>query len=174
MLVKKICRQVNALLRKYQERDPFKLAQAMGIGVSFANMGKGKGACKGFFLYHSRQSHITVNADLPAPLQRVVLAHELGHAVLHRKAARMRTFHDFTLYDTSSELEYEANLFAAELLLDDQVVKDRLTEDTFFFAVAKELGVPAELLDFKFRILKRKGWLINSPIHAPNNFLKEV
>ncbi len=174
MLIEKICNSVAELLHKYKERNPLKLARAMGIGVSFANMGKGKGACKGFFLYHSRQGHITVNADLPAPLQTVILAHELGHAVLHQKEVSMRAFHDFALFDTSSELEYEANLFAAELLLDDALVKERLTEDTFFFSVAKELRVPAELLDFKFRILKRKGWQITSPIHARNDFLKGV
>ena len=51
---------------------------------------------------------------------------------------------------------------------------DLLSEDTFFFSVAKELEVPLELLDFKFRILKRKGWLIESPIQSNSNFLKHL
>jgi len=29
-----------------------------------------------------------VNSDLPEQMQRIILAHEIGHAVLHRKAAR--------------------------------------------------------------------------------------
>ena len=86
----------------------------------------------------------------------------------------MKAFHDFALYDTSSQMEYEANLFAAEYLLEDDEVTELLSEDTFFFSVAKELGVPPELLDFKFRILKRKGWLIESPIQSNSNFLKHL
>ena len=86
----------------------------------------------------------------------------------------MRAFHDIALYDTSSQMEYEANLFAAEYLLDDEVVRERLNEDTFFFSVAKELMVPAELLDFKFRILKRMGWHIESHILSNSDFLKGI
>ena len=37
----------------------------------------------------------------------------------------------------------------------------------------KELGVPAELLDFKFRIMKNKGYRIEAPYIAKSNFLKD-
>jgi Zn-dependent peptidase ImmA (M78 family) len=161
-------------MRKYDETDPWKLASAMGIIIEVMPLGSSENSCKGFFLYQSRKRHITINADLPEPVQRIILAHEIGHAVLHHKAAKVNAFHDFALYDTSSQMEYEANLFAAEYLLDDDVVTERLSEDTFFFSVAKELEVPPELLDFKFRILKRKGWLIESPIQSNSDFLKHI
>lgn len=169
-----ICREVSRLMQKYDEPDPWKLADAMGIIIDVMPLGNTQNSCKGFFLYQSRKKHITINSDLPETVQRIILAHEIGHAVLHHKAAKMRTFHDFALYDTSSQMEYEANLFAAEFLLEDDVVAERLSEDTFFFSVAKELEVPPELLDFKFRILKRKGWLIESPIHSNSDFLKHI
>lgn len=71
----------------------------------------------------------------------------------------METFHAFFLYNSTSQIKYEANLFAAEYLLDDKLVADLLTEGTFFFSVAKELNVPPKLLDFRFRILSvRNGW----------------
>jgi len=174
MTIEAICREVERLMRKYAEPDPWKLAQAMGIFVDEHPLGKSPKACKGFFLYQSRQKHITINSDLPEMVQRIILAHEIGHAVLHQAAAKMRAFHDFALYDTSSQFEYEANLFAAEHLLEDTVVRERLSKDTFFFSVAKELAVPPELLDFKFRILKRKGWQLESPIQAKSDFLKHI
>lgn len=93
--------------------------------------------------------------------------------MLHQKT-KINNFHDFVLYDSTSQYEYEANLFAAEYLLDDELVREKLSEDTFFFSVAKELEVPPELLDFKFRILKRKGWNLESPILADSNFLKNL
>jgi len=161
-------------MRKYDEPDPWKLAEAMGIIVQVMPLGNTDKSCKGFFLRQSRKKHITINSDLPEPIQRIILAHEIGHAVLHHEAAKMKAFHDFALYDTSSQMEYEANLFAAEYLLEDDEVTELLSEDTFFFSVAKELEVPPELLDFKFRILKRKGWLIESPIQSNSNFLKHL
>ncbi|MPM76217.1 hypothetical protein SDC9_123214 [bioreactor metagenome] len=162
-------------MRKYGETDPAALARAMGVIVAYEPMGSYPEACKGFFMYQSRKKLITVNSDLPETLQRIILAHEIGHAVLHRKAlVSLKAFHDFSLYDTTSQFEYEANLFAAEYLLEDQQVIEKLNDDAFFFGVAKELYVPPELLDFKFRILKNKGWALDSPITASGDFLKTI
>jgi Zn-dependent peptidase ImmA (M78 family) len=156
------------------ESEPERLAQAMNLLVRYEPMGTTPKACKGFYLYQSRRHVITVNSDLPAALQRIILAHEVAHAVLHREVVKLRAFHDFALYDNSSVYEYEANLFAAEYLLDDDEVMGKLSEDTFFVGVAQELRVPPELLDFKFRILKRKGWQVESPILANSDFLKRI
>lgn len=161
-------------MKKYDEKDPWKLAKLLGVIVAEEPLGLEPNSCKGFYLYHSRKKHITINSQLTYGARRIILAHELGHAILHSKVKSMSAFHDFVLYDTSSHYEYEANLFAAELLLEDQVVCEKLSDDTFFFSVANELEVPAELLDFKFRILKRKGWHLESPIMANSDFLKHL
>lgn len=69
--------------------------------------------------------------------------------------------------------EYEANLFIAELIISDEYLLELLNErDKSFFRIANELYVPAELLDFKFRILKNKGLRIESPYVAQADFLK--
>ena len=52
---------------------------------------------------------------------------------------------------------------------------DLLNEDISFFGAASRLNVPAELLDFKFRVLKRKGYkVIDPPLTANSDFLKNV
>ena len=72
-------------------------------------------------------------------------------------------------------MEQEANLFAAEYLPDDQAVLETLNSDTTFFAAASELYVPMELLDFKFRVMKWKGYkLMEPPISARSNFLRDM
>ena len=48
-----------------------------------------------------------------------MIAHELGHAVLHSKIATMKGFQEMEVLDGSSLEENEANFFAAELLLED-------------------------------------------------------
>ena len=117
---------------------------------------------------------ITVNCNLPVVIQRIIVSHELGHAVLHRKSG-VKAFHDIGLFDESSLTEKEANLFAAEYLLNDEEVLDTLNRDTTFFTAAAKLYVPIELLDFKFRVMKWKGYkLIEPPILARSNFLANM
>lgn len=79
------------------------------------------------------------------------------------------------MFDESSMMEKEANLFAAEFLMDDRDVLRALNRDTTFFSAAAMLRVPAELLDFKFRVMKWKGYkLIEPPINANSNFLHDI
>ena len=175
MSVDYICREVKRLKKKYHESDPFKLCDAMGIILLDAPMGNYQGACKGFFLTQSRKRSITINSDLPEELQRIIVTHELGHAVLHAKAAGVNAFHDFELFDSASIMEYEANIFAADFLMDDDDVLEKLNEDISFFSAAALLRVPPELLDFKFRLMKRNGYkMIDPPLMANSNFLKNV
>ena len=94
--------------------------------------------------------------------------------MLHRHSG-IHAFHDIGLFDESSLLEKDANLFAAEYLLRDQDVLETLNRDTTFFSAAAMLRVPAELLDFKFRVLEWKGYkLIEPPISARSNFLANM
>ena len=129
----------------------------MGILLLQQHLGNDPDSVKGFFLVNKRIRTITVNADLPLIIQKIIVAHELGHATLHRNSGTF-AFHEVTLYDSVSVYEKEANLFAAELLLNDNEVLEALNQDSTFFTAASELMVPAELLDFKFRLLKWKGY----------------
>lgn len=167
--------EANRIRRQYNESDPIRLCRAMGILLLWQSMGVYEGCCKGFYMMQSRIQVIVLNNDLPPTLQRVILAHEIGHAVLHKKIRSISTFHDFQLFDKTSRYEYEANIFAAEFLMQDKDVLEFMKGDASFFNAAKELNVPEELLDFKLRILqRRKGELIDPPLMASADFLKRV
>ena len=86
----------------------------------------------------------------------------------------MSGFQELEVLEKRSDkpMEYEANLFAAELLLEDETVLKLLNEYTFF-ETASMLNVPAALLDFKFGILKAKGYGISSLHYGKSDFLKE-
>lgn len=176
MTIEGISQAVDKVIKKYEERDPFRLARAMNIKVLLESMGDFPEACKGFFMVQSRKKIVVINSDLPEVLQRIILAHEIGHAVLHAEHLQaVKAYHDFSLYDATDKTEYEANLFAADILLRDEEVIEKLQEDNFFFGVASEFMVPPEMLDFKFKILKAKHLLtLESPISAPGNFLKRL
>lgn len=134
-------------------------------------MGTGPRSCKGFFLASSRCKLIVINSDLPENIQRIIIAHELGHAVLHGDSA-ISAFHEFAIFDATDRMEYEANVFAAEFMLDDDEVMESLEMQMDFFQMAKCLYVAPELLDFKLRILQQQGVKINAPYIAHGDFLK--
>lgn len=174
MTYSEISTAVAKLIKKYDERNPFRLCRAMGIKLIFQPMGTAPDAVKGFFLEKNRIRVIVINSDLPEIIQRIIGAHELCHAEFHRKSG-IHAFHEVTLFDQTSEFEKDANLFAAELLLEDKEVLDVLNQDTTFFSAAAMLLVPAELLDFKFRVMKWKGFkMIEPPINARSNFMKDM
>lgn len=169
-----ICKAVAKLKRKFDESDPFRLCRDMGIVLLFRPLGTDPDSVKGFYLESKRIRTITVNCDLPLVIQKIIVAHELGHAVLHRSGGTL-AFHDVTMYDSTSVFEKEANLFAAEYLLSDDDVLNALNRDGTFFSAASELMVPAELLDFKFRVLKWKGYkMMESPMSVQSNFLHDM
>ena len=174
MYYAEIVRAVDRLKRRYHETDPFKLCAAMGIILIPQSLGIAQDAIKGFYLESKRIRTITVNSDMPLLIQKFIVAHELGHAELHRKLG-MFAFNEVGLFDESSRQEKDANLFAAELLLDDDEVLQTLNEDNTFFSAAASLEIPMELLDFKFRVMKWKGYkLVEPPIIARSNFLKDL
>ena len=174
MTYSEICAAVDRMNDKYRVSDPFELCSEMGIILLPKPLGTAPNAIKGFFLEIKRIKTITVNSDLPQIIQKIIVAHEIGHAALHHRSG-IHAFYEVAMFDESSDMEREANLFAAEFLLRDDEVFETLNSDTTFFTAAAKLYVPIELLDFKFRIMKWKGYkMIEPPILANSNFLRDM
>ena len=111
--IKKI---VNRYVRKYNTRNPFELADYLGVQVMIGNLGSRSGC----YMFLKNHKCIFLNENLDEYEMRVVMAHELGHAILHRKEncyfIRNKTFL------LTSKNEVEANTFAAELLIPDEIL----------------------------------------------------
>lgn len=165
----RIIETVEKLIKKYDTRDPYELCKCLGIKIHFYDMEK---KLKGFFFYQSRQKNIVIDSNVNDILERILVAHELGHAVLHAQIAMMKGFQEMEVLDGSSLEEDEANFFAAELLLEDSEVLELLSEYSFF-ETAKQLYVPAALLDYKFSLLHEKGELVNPMYIRKSDFLKD-
>jgi len=174
MKIERIRDIVAKLKRKYGDLTPEEMCDMLGIDVKYMPMGKRKRDCKGFFIRQSRIRKIVINSCLPRRIQRIILLHELAHAVLHGNESTEAMFHDFAVFDEAVIYEYEANMFAAEDALPDEDVLEALNDDASFFSAAKRLCVPPELLDFKFRILKRQGYALNAPIYSHSDFMKNI
>lgn len=156
----------------YDCQDPELLCAGAGVISLLFPMGTARKSIKGFILSHSGNVAITVNSDLSPDMIRVIRYHEFAHYILHVRTGLAEAVHDSDIYDASSQAEYEANLLAAELQLEDAEVLRVLKETGDFYAAAGSLHVPPELLDFKFRLMREKGYkLPEVPVTATGSYL---
>ena len=172
MLTEYIISETEMLINKYGTNDPYLICAARGIRVRRMDLNR---KLKGYYFYVSRIENIVIDENLPDFFCRILVAHELGHAVLHRSIAMMKDFTELDIplsCDKEDSTERDANLFAAELLLDDEEVASLLKEHTFF-ETAQLLGVPAALLDFKFYLMHKKGYALCDMQLAKPDFLKD-
>ena len=64
--------------------------------------------------------YVMISSFLSEEEKMIVAAHELGHIILHRSQLKMAPMQDDTLYNMTDNTEYQANLFAADLLIEDR------------------------------------------------------
>ena len=111
--IKKI---VNQLKNKYLTSNPFEIAQCMNILIIIQPLGR----LAGCYMYKRRNRVIFLNSDIENEyFMREVMAHELGHAVMHR--TQNCYFIQNKTYLLNSKIEKQANEFAADLLLPDNI-----------------------------------------------------
>ena len=116
MNIKKIA---NQLKRKYLTSNPFELAKCLNIIVIRAPLGK----LAGCYMYKRRNRIIYINSDIEDEgFLYEVMAHEIGHAVLHR--TENCYFIKNKTYLLTSKIEKQANKFASEFLIDDDILEE--------------------------------------------------
>ncbi len=137
---RKIRRLISYYYRLCGSRDPVAIANYAGIGIHICPLGEIAGNYK--LLKRKRWIFVNENMEPGSPMFNVVVAHELGHALLHRKE-NCAFIKRHTLLLTSG-IEREANLFAAQLLIDDALLMEYkgMTEEQF----CNGTGYPKELI----------------------------
>lgn len=139
MDIKKV---VNKIIKKYGTNDPLTLAAELGITIIYQRLGETLGFC----LTYKRQKIIVINDNCPSELLNFTVAHELGHAILHKRInTPFLKKHTLVSID---KIERQANTFAVELLLPDSILKKH--EDINFYCLAQCAGIPNGLEELKF------------------------
>ncbi|MFA1738485.1 ImmA/IrrE family metallo-endopeptidase [Lysinibacillus fusiformis] len=137
--------KVDDLCKKYGTRNPFELAEYLKINVIHWDI---HDEINGFYQYEKRNQLIFLNNNLSYDDQRVVCAHELGHAVLHKRSS-VPFMRANTLFSID-KIEVEANKFSAYLLIPDENLFDSYDRMTIF-DIATLYNVPLELVELKFK-----------------------
>ena len=141
--------KIRRLTRYYEKiigtRNPMRIAQYLGIRVAIVPLGE----IAGNYQLLKRKRWIFVNEEIPreSPFFQVVVAHELGHAILHRKENCAFIKHKTLLL--TSGIEREANQFAAYLLITDNMLEDYAYTTLEKFCSCT--GYPVELLELRIK-----------------------
>ena len=111
-----IIETVNNLIKIFETRDPFVIAEKIGVNLQYRIYGKN---IKVYCSNANGQINIIINSIYDKSAQKIICAHELGHAFLHVDQFDSVFSVPFKKYKID-HIEYEANIFAAALLLNKE------------------------------------------------------
>ena len=163
-----IKKMADRLVKKAGSRNPFVIADENSIIIKYINDFK---TLKGMYTVIKRNKFIFINANLPEEIQKVVCAHEIGHDTIHSFMAEMGAVSETTLFDTKNSFEFEANVFAAELLIDDNLALAMARDGMSISDIASSLCLDKNIVEIKFLSLPRRGNKINVPFSFKSSFL---
>lgn len=138
-----IIRTAKSTIRKFSTNDPFELCDYLDVCLTITAL---PSCINGFYSNILGMPFIYLNDSLCLCEQRAVLAHELGHLLLHPNINSL--YIKTKTIINAGKLEHEADLFAVSLLIPNAIpISDQvMTVEQLAF----ELDVPARLLKLKF------------------------
>jgi Zn-dependent peptidase ImmA (M78 family) len=145
---------VKALVERYGTSDPFELCEALGVRWYVKDLG----AMQGMFAFIMERPVILLSERLEGQELLLACAHELGHFMLHSDIARERCLQEFELFRMREKTEYQANVFAAHLLIDEDEMLELLRAEHDVFETAMLLGVDPVILNIKLSEMNGMGY----------------
>lgn len=169
MSVNSIYDSVQKRVKKSKSRNPFIIAEDNGIMLVFdKNLNK----MKGMYTIIKRNRIIIINDNLSERMQKIVCSHELGHDALHREFAKQGALKEFMLYDMKSRPEYEANMFAADLLMEDEEIMELAKSGYDMQQIAAILYTDINLVGLKMASMNYRGYDLRIGIEPRSDFLR--
>ena len=138
--------EVDKLVQRYKTRDVYELIDKLNIILLKVPLHPSD---NGLYQYFKRNKIIYLNNGLDTIMERHVLAHELGHAILHTKTNI--TYLESNTFYSKEKIEIAANTFAAELLIKDSLF-DEYKHHTIEEMAAIE-NLPIELIKIKLKYI---------------------
>lgn len=127
----------------HKTRNPFEMIKGMNVILVLYPLE----GIRGFYQYFQRNNIIYIDEQLPDSEQVFVLAHEIGHMILHRKSNAI--FMDSRTYFSTSRYEREADKFAMELLIPDEFFKEN--SDCTIAQLSRMAGYHEKLIELRLK-----------------------
>ena len=99
------------MIRRHDTHNPYEIAKRMNITIHFVPLPE---STYGFYRRILKRKIVFINDSLPAEVQKFVVAHELGHIMLHPGYSYFRM--ENRSYYASRKKEEQADKFALLLL----------------------------------------------------------
>lgn len=161
-----IIKIARELVDKSGTHEPAMLADYLGIIIKPVPFKKQKGV----YQVIEDIPFIFIKEDLPCAMYNIVILHEIGHDCLHKDIAQV--FAEYNLFDMqTSRMEYEANLFAAEISLPDNELLEYIYQGMDACQIASAMYSDVNLVALKTSDMIRRGYNFH-PIDHQNDFLK--
>jgi len=164
-----IVRKANHLVKECGTRDPNRIARELGIEVMPCDFKRQKGAYKVIL----RNRFIFIKQDLHPVMSNIVMLHEIGHDILHQsEAIAAGGFKEFNIFNMQDiRMEYEANIFASQVALDDDEFLELCEKGYDMQQIARALHSDINLVAMKTDTLISQGYRLRQQEHT-NDFLK--
>ena len=164
-----IVRKANHLVKECGTRDPNRIARELGIEVMPCDFKRQKGAYKVIL----RNRFIFIKQDLHPVMSNIVMLHEIGHDILHKsEAIAAGGFKEFNIFNMQDiRMEYEANIFASQVALDDDEFLELCENGYDIQQIARALHSDINLVALKSDTLISQGYRLRQQEHN-NDFLK--
>lgn len=130
------------LIKKHNTNNPFEIASAENIIIIKEPLG----SIYGYYNKKYRQQFIHINCDIDELKQYTTCCHELGHAIIHPNSNT--PFLRSNTFCSINKLEKQANLFAAELIIKDDLIINYKGYNLEHISLVE--NIPIELLKLKF------------------------
>lgn len=167
-----IYKKANSIVRSCGTRDTLKIARELGIYVHYIDT---LNDLLGMYTYRHKERHILLNSGMEHVVMQMVCGHEIGHDVFHRDLAKKgNALPEFTLFDMRSKPEYEANAFAAHLIIDNDELVEYMQEGYDVVQLSAMMGTNINLMLIKLNEMNRMGWGLNLPYVPHADFLKQI
>lgn len=132
---------VEYYVKKCNSRNPFDIAKYLNIQLQIGDLGT---PC-GCYMFLKNHRCIFLNENLSENEMNLVMSHELGHAIMHRKL-NCYFIRNKTLL-LNSKIEKEANLFAVDLLIPDSTISDNCNLTTS--QLSRLLGYEEKIINLR-------------------------
>lgn len=127
---------------KYKTTNPYHLADDLGIHVYYYDLG----TIRGYYYGANKIKQIFLHNGLSEHLEKFVLSHEIGHAIMHPRTST--PFLQTTLYSID-KYELEANKFASELIISDIELMEHWDYTIDQWAIF--YGLPREIIELRLK-----------------------
>ena len=167
-----IYNKAKSIVRSCGTRNTLKIARELGIYIHYID---DLDELLGMYTYRHKERHILLNSKMEQMVMQMVCGHEIGHDVFHRDLAKANdSLPEFVLFDMRTKHEYEANAFAAHVIIDDDELFYYAKQGYDVVQLSSVLETNINLMLIKLNEMNRMGWQLNLPYVPHSDFLKNV